>query len=317
MAFTPIALPIQELLLTNFVTDIATITNSNTLLLQAKVEDLINNLEIDTAGLSIGTSNPINYVKANSVVLQDQGFIFQVGLPTPVVKASLAKDGSNNSVLTVDKIISNVSAQFNAITLNSLTINSGGSTTISSPSTFGANVTVNNSFCESKETVIVDLKANVGATSANAILTLSSTSRQNIFITLKAAISGADQVYDSGSASILSSINDLNIIINFDSVSPPAQNTVFTIHIVDVVESSLSGSIVTAVQLKNCPFYIKAGTNNNTTSPIILHDNTSKIGMPLSNTFKKYGTNVSFVYIIDSTSSDRLIAKSLVGASLF
>jgi hypothetical protein len=46
MPFTPISLPIQQILMTNFVTDIATITNANTLLLQAKLEDLINDLRM-------------------------------------------------------------------------------------------------------------------------------------------------------------------------------------------------------------------------------------------------------------------------------
>jgi hypothetical protein len=71
MAFSPISLPIQEILLSNFVVDIATISNANDLILKDKVEDLINNLEIDLNGLSIGSDNPINYVKARTFIVQD------------------------------------------------------------------------------------------------------------------------------------------------------------------------------------------------------------------------------------------------------
>lgn len=315
MAFTPIALPIQELLLTNFVTDIASITNSNTLLLQAQVEDLINNLEIDTAGLSIGTSNPINFVRSNSIILQDQGLTFQVGLPTPVIKASLVKDGSNNSVFTVDKIISNMDAQFDIIDINTLTLNT--SATFGGSSTFNANLTVNNSFCESKETVTCDLEANGLGTQADATLTLSSTSRQNIFVTLNASAAGPTTVYDSGTSSIVGTITNFTLTIDFDVTSPPAENTVFTIHIVDVIESSLSGSITSAVNTANIPIYVAGGVNNYTSNPVILHDNTSNVGLPTSTTFKKYGTNISFVYIKDSSTDDRIIVKSLIGAEIF
>lgn len=316
MPFTPIALPIQELLLTNFVTDIASITNSNTLLLQAQVEDLINNLEIDTTGLSIGTSNPINSVKTKSIVLQDQGLYYQIGLPTPVVKASLINDGLNNSLLTVDKIISNISAQFDTLSLNTLTVNSPGNASFLVNSEFGANVTINNSFCESKETIIANLEANGAVTSAEATIQLSSTSKQNIFITLKAATSGATTVYDLGTSSILGTIADFKLILDFDVTSPPAENAVFTIHIVDVIEANTSTSITGAVQLANIPIYIKAGTNNNTSNAIILHDGVNDIGLSTSTTFEKYGTHVSFLYIIDSNNDDRLIAKSLVGAAV-
>jgi hypothetical protein len=46
--------------LTNFVTDIASISNANDLLLQDKLEDLINLFEMDLNTLAIGTDNPIS-----------------------------------------------------------------------------------------------------------------------------------------------------------------------------------------------------------------------------------------------------------------
>jgi hypothetical protein len=317
MAFTPIALPIQQILMTNFVTDIASITNANALLLQAKLEDLINNLEIDTAGLSIGTDIPINYLKTKLLILQDTGFTYQSGSPTPVTIASLTKNISNESILQVDRIIANLALTADALSVNTLTINT--SATFTGTSTFDSNIKINSSFTESSESVTVDLLANVGATAATSTITLSSTSRQNIFVTLKASAAPvANPVYDSGSASITPTILDLSLIINFDSVSPPAANTEFTIHIVDVIESNMSTSIVSGIHAgASIPIYIKAGTNNNTSLPIILHDGVNNIGLPLSTSIEKYGTNVSFLYIKDSLNNDRLLAKALVGAEVF
>lgn len=317
MAFTPIALPIQQILMTNFVTDIASITNANALLLQAKLEDLINNLQIDTAGLSIGTDTPLNYLKTKSLILQDTGFIYQFGTPTPATIASLTKNVGNESVLQVDRIISNLGLTANSLSVNTLTLNTAA--TFTGTSVFDSNVKINSSFVESSESITVDLLANPGGTAASATITLTSTSRQNIFVTLKASATPApNAVYDSGSFSITPTILDFSLIINFDSVSPPAANTEFTIHIADVIEANLSTSIIAGIQASpNIPIYIKAGTNNNTVLPIILHDGVNDIGIPLSTTIEKYKTNVSFLYIKDSLNNDRLIAKALVGAELF
>lgn len=316
MAFTPIALPIQEILMTNFVTDIASITNANALLLQAKLEDLINNLEIDTAGLSIGTDTPINYLKTKSLILQDTGFIYQFGTPTPVTIASLTKNIANESVLQVDRITANLALTADSLSVNTLTSNT--SATFAGQSEFNSNVKINSSFTESSESITADLLANGGATAASATITLTSTSRQNIFVTLKASAAPVlNPVYDSGTSSITSTIADFSLTIDFDSVSPPVANTEFTIYLVDVIESNMSTSITSAVGLAGIPIYILAGTNNNTSSSIILHDNTSNVGLPISSTFKQYGTSVSFLYIKDSSNDDRILAKALVGAEIF
>jgi hypothetical protein len=314
MAFTPISLPIQQILMTNFVTDIATITNANTLLLQAKLEDLINDLEIDISNLSIGTDTPINYLKAQTVILQDTGLLYQTGLPTPTVIASLTKNISNESIFQVDRLITNTAATFNAATLNNLTINT--SAIFNGTSTFNAPLTIASSVIESKESITTDFTwdGTAGSPAAGSI-TLSSTSKQNIFVTLKASTAPAtNPIYDG--TNINASISSFELTINFDSVSPPAQNTVFTIYFVDVVDSSLN-SIKSPVQLAAIPIKILAGTNLLTSSAITLHDGISNVGLSSSSDFNEYSSNVTFTYILDSSSADRLIASGLVGASLF
>jgi len=317
MPFTPISLPIQQILMTNFVTDIATITNANTLLLQAKLEDLINDLEIDIAGTSIGTTTPINYLKAQNVILQDSGLIYQAGSPSPTVIATLAKNISNESILTVDHIVTNMTAGFDTITTSDFTVNT--TATFDGTAEFNAPVTINSSVIESKELVQADLlwTGTIG-TPAEATITLSNTSRQNIFLTLKASTApDPTPVYD-GSTAIDSNITSFNINIDFDATNPPAENTKFTIYLVDVIDSvALSTIVAPYVQTWASPIEFIAGTNLNTTNAILLHDDINSVGIADTTTYNPYGASVTFNYIIDSNNDDRLLATSLVGTSVF
>jgi hypothetical protein len=317
MPFTPISLPIQQMLLTNFVTDIATITNANTLLLQAQLEDLINDLEIDISNKTIGTDTPINYLKSDTVILQDTGLIYQTGSPTPTIIATLAKNISNESVLTVDHLVNNITAGFDVVTLNDLTVNT--SAIFTGTADFNAPITINSSVIESKESIQEDLLwTGTPATPAEATITLSNTSRQNIFLTLKASTApDPTPVYD-GVGTINSNINEFNVIIDFDAVNPPAQNTKFTIYLIDIIDSVALNTIISpAVQSAAIPIKFLAGTNLNTTNAIILHDNTSSVGVADTTFINQYGTSVTFNYIIDVNNDDRLLATSLVGTSVF
>jgi hypothetical protein len=317
MPFTPISLPIQQILMTNFVTDIATISNANVLLLQAKLEDLINDLEIDIATTSIGTTTPITSLKSQTVILQDNGLIYQAGSPTPTVIATLAKNISSESVLTVDHIVTNMTAGFDTITTNDITI--VNSATFTGTADFNAPVTINSSVVESKESVTANLTwAGVIGTPAETTITLSNTSRQNIFLTLKASTApDPTPVYD-GTTAIDPDISEFNIIIDFDLTNPPAQNTKFTIYLVDVINSgALTTIVVPYVQTAAIPIKFIAGTNLNTTNTILLHDNSNSVGVASSASYLPYGASVTFNYIIDTLNDDRLLATSLVGTSIF
>lgn len=317
MAFLPVSLPIQEILLTNFVTDIATISNSNDLLLQAKLEDLINNLEIDITNLSIGTDNAINYIKTQSVIIQDQGFIYQTGNPNQII-AKLEKNISNQSIFTVDILNVNSIAGLSQVTLNDLTVNT--SLTIDGATTFNNPVTVNSSFIESKEVVTVDLESN--SPEAKATITLSNTSRQNIFVRLKATTAPTLNPVYTGTV-ISPGLTNIALYIDFDATNPPAQNTVFTIHILDIVEATTQTSIISAVNTATLPLRIKPGVNQSTSTNIVLHNNSNSVGVnPASTvtpnkTVAQYGNNATFEYIIDQTLLDRLIIKSMVAMELF
>jgi len=326
MAFSPVSLPIQEILLTNFVTDIATISNANDLLLQDKLEDLINLMEIDLNTLAIGTDNPINYVRAESFVIQDTGFTFQTGTPTQII-ARLEKNANTQSVLTVDRINNNILIDTDLLTANDVTINN--SLTIGAPTVANSTVQLNSSLIESKESVILDLEKSVGGTEAVARLTLTSTSRQNIFVKLKATTSPTlNFVYDGVSA-FAPSITSIELYVDFDTNNPPVQNTQFTIYLVDTVDEFTSTSIIPAANTGTLPLKIKAGTNLSTSNTILLHANTGSVGVNPpstnfagsavlnSNVHRPYGHNISLLYILDENLDDRLIINHMVGMEFF
>jgi hypothetical protein len=321
MAFTPVSIPIQEILLSDFVTDIASISNTNDLLLKDKIEDLINVLEIDLNTISIGTDSPINYVKAGTVIAQGNGFIFQTNAPVQVI-SKIEKNVSNESVFTIDRIDANLSIDTDIFTVNDITVNTA--LTSNSAAVFNASLKLNSQFTESKESATLDL-TKTSATDGSARLTLTSTSRKNIFVTLKATSAPTlNPLYD-GTSAIVAGITNLALYVDFDIANPPAPNSSFTIYIVDVIEEITSTSIITAVSLAAIPVVIKGGFNLNAgpTIPIVLHDSTSSVGvnpassLPSNTQLVQYRNNASLLYIIDQTSNDRLIVTSLVGMELF
>lgn len=328
MAFSPVALPIQEILLTNFVTDIATISNANDLLLQAKLEDTLNNLEIDTNSLSIGTDNPISYVRAQSFIVQDTGIIFQTGTPAQII-AKLEKNVNAESVLTVDRINVNVDAAMDNMVLNTLQVDTGF--TANGNANFVANLQYSASLIESKETVTVTLSKN--GTAAEGRLTLTGTSRKNIFVKLSAiSAPNLNYVYDPGISDFDPTIADVILYVDFDANLPPSQNSNFTIHLVDVVENILQGSILTQMNANLINFKIQTGDNLSVTptAPIILHNGAGlnlginpnnpnpEVGAALGSTATStYGHNATFLYIVDQNLDDRLIVTGMSGMEFF
>jgi hypothetical protein len=328
MPFSPVSLPIQEILLTNFVTDIATISNANDLLLQDKIEDLINTLEIDINTLSIGADNPINYVRAQSFIIQDTGFTFQTGSPLQTI-ASLTKNANVESVLNVDRLNVDLIVTTDDLDVNDAVVNT--TLTVDCIAEFNDALQYTASLIESKETVIVDLEKSTAGTEAEARLTLTSASRRNIFVQLKATTSPTlDFVYD-GISAFDGAITSIDLYIDFDATNPPEQNTPFTIYIADIVEEFGSTSIMSAVASGAIPITINGGDNLNAfpVTAITLHSGASiNVGVnpasvnSASNVLRSnipaaYGHNITLLYILDATNTDRLIIRDMVGMEFF
>jgi hypothetical protein len=308
MAFAPVDIPIVLALETDNVVDFRPQTNSNLLLLKDQIEDLLNNLEIDVNNLTIGTDNPIKSIRTDNLILDNTGFVFQTGTPSVTI-ASLVQNGAGESVLSVDRIIANIAADLDAVTLNSLTVNDG--ITIGGEATVNAPLNVNSAVRESKENVVVVLSdvANV----ATGTIVLSSTSRQNIFVSLEADTS----VYTGGG--LVPAISKIELIIDFDSANPPAQNQEFTIYIVDAYEQGVpSNSIVSDINIQGgggIPTALLAGTNLATTNAILMHSDLASQAREVqigAGGLIGYEHNASLLYIIDAASNDRLMIKNLV-----
>ena len=318
MAFSPISLAINEILLTNYVTDIAVISNANSLVLKDKIEDIVNTFEIDPVAISIGTDNPINYLKTKSLILQDTGIIFQKTGPTSTI-ASLVKNGTGQSVFNIDNLNVNISTVMDAVEVNAITVND--TATIDAAITVNGIANFNNAVIESRETITLDL-IKASSTEAAATLTLSSTSKQNILIKLKATTAPTLNPVYTGSA-ISTGITELTLNIDFDATNPPAENTRFTITIVDVVNEAQTFSIISAITTAQLPLLLIGGTNQSNSGTIILYNGSDSVGVnPVSTIFGnnqivEYGNTANLLYIKDTVADDRLLVQGLVGMEIF
>lgn len=323
MSFTPVDLPIQEMLQTNFITDLAAIHNSNVLLLKDKIEDIVNTFEIDSNSISIGTDNPINSIKSQDVIIQDGGFIFQTGIPNQII-ARLSKNGSNESVLNVDNLTVDLTASLNDITANDIVINNN--LEVTETSTFNGSLVIGSQLVESKESVTVNVTRD-GSTSAKAtgVINLTNTSKRNIYVTLEMETDAivADQVFEPTAPAFVSGIDNFNLNIDFDSTNPPSQNSTFTIYIVDVVRKDTSASILTEFNaVPSVKFTVNPGTNQSTSNPIIMHHDLASTSQRLGWDFgtlgdlRLYGLNATFNYILDKNTDDRLLINSMVGLDI-
>jgi len=306
MAFTPIDIPIQEILETDFVVDMRIIENSNNLLLKDNLEDLINNLEIDVNTLSIGTDTPISYIKTDSVIMEDTGFILQTGTPTQII-GSLTKNGSDQSVLNVDILTVDSNLQTDSFSANAVSVID--SLSVTGDTTLDSRFTTNSSVIESKESITAVLTNVLNV--ATTTITLTSASKQNIFLTLD-----ADPTVYVGAA-LVGGLTNINVILDFDATNPPAQNMEFTIYLVNIKEEGQlpSTSILTDVNAYPLGLTLSAGTNQSTAAPIILHSGSVSLSIT-SGSVVALNSLASMLYIIDETLSDRLMIKSTVNMDI-
>jgi hypothetical protein len=325
MAFSPVDIPIQEMLQTDFIVDLAQIHNTNVLLLKDKLEDLLNNFEIDLTSISIGTDNPINSIKTTDIIIQDGGFVFQTGTPTEII-ARLSKNIDDQSVLNVDILSVDVNMSIAEASINTLLVS--GESEFNSISVGGA-LSYTSALVESKERVTINVNRNTlgDLTKAVGTLNLTSSSKRNIFITLRLNEAvGNEQVWDG--SQILSAIDELIVKLDFDKNNPPAENQLFTIYVEDVI-STTSGSVISVINLSNGSIpttgtlfiSLAGGVNQSTYTDIILHYDLAAMPETLSINVSNdgilpYKSNVTLNYIVDKNSDDRLIITSREGFSI-
>ena len=325
MPYSPINLAIQEILQTDFITDLAQIHNSNVLILKDKLEDLINTFEMDINTISIGVDNPINNVNTQNVVMQDGGFVFQTGIPNQII-AKLEKNGNDESVLNVDNLNIDLITSMNDLSVNTATVNT--SLTSAGPATFTNTLKYDSSIVESKETVSVPVAYDIVTNEAKGTITLTNTSKRNIYVNLNCATAiGPTQVYDTGTTTLNAGITEFALYIDFDANNPPAQNTTFTIYLVDVLEDSAASSIASTINLAGLQLKFKSGVNQAASAPIIMHNdfvaNSLFLGIRSTNAnvlaqaISANAANATFNYIVDQNTNDRLLITSIVGMEVY
>lgn len=324
MPFSQLNLPIQEMLQSDFITDLAQIHNSNVLILKDKIEDLFNTFEIDINTITIGVDNPINKLYTQDLVIQDGGWIFQTGIPNQII-ARLERNGNGESVMNVDILNVDLSMSVDSIVSNDIVTNN--SITSNGDAQFNAQLEFTSSYVESKETVSQLLEFD-GVDTAEATVTLSNTSNRNIYLKLLAeTASGATQVWDG--SNLVAGLTNIKVYLDFDTNNPPSVNTTFTIHLVDVVANSNLAPLLTQLNASAVGLTIQPGTNNSTATPIILHNNFVSNGLSLginpgsslngglSGALTYYGANATFNYILDENTDDRLMITAYSGMEIF
>lgn len=329
MAFTPINLPIQEILESDFIVDLRLINNANFLLLKNKIEELINNLEIEVFSGSIGTDNPISFIKTNSLIMQDTGFIFQTNGPLQQIISKLYKNSLDESIFDIDYINVNKKISVDELLANDITVNN---LLVNGESKFNLPVEFKNQVSQSREVVTCLLEKDTSnPTVAKTRITLTNTSRQNILLKIIAeSNTGPTQVFNP-LTSDFSTINTFEIYLDFDDTNPPSPNSKFNIIIVDVrandfAQTLLSDSISPTysqglITVNNIELLIKPGINNNTNTNIILdydlYSISNKLGISPPDTIKPYSSKVSLFYIIDENNNDRLLIDNLTNMKIF
>jgi hypothetical protein len=308
MAFTPIDIPIQEILATDFITDIFQISNANSLQLKGTLEDLINNFEMDVTSRNISN---VNNITVNNVVLNEGGFILQTGLANTVI-SKLEVVNTNQSKLTVNFI--DVSNQLTAGTSNI------GSLTVSQAANLAtANVTgvtkLDGPIIESKQAVLVDVNTIV-SNEGIGVLTLSSASTKNIYVKLKCDDTIGNVVFSNIAGF---QVDRIRLRIEFDVNNPPAPNQVFKIFIADILNGDENSIVSTqpGINDNGVDIVLESGNNNNTGNPILWHsgrnglsDQGNELKIAAATVLYEYGANVSLNYIVDDNNEDRLIITS-------
>ena len=318
MAFTNVSLNTQTLLETTFISDMRLILNANVTVVKSKLEDVINTLEIDLVNKYIGVDNYVNQVKTNNVILGN-GITFMDSTNTI---GSLTKS-AGKSILSIDKLIIqaggtiDMTGAANAMAITRLGVGIPlasvtadgfyvGNSSTSVKSQFYGEVSfpaqaITQSTEGSSNTEVTTTAINVGGTDYYyGVLKLSKTSKQFIYVTIKAADNSP------------SSSKPIILFVYEDAASRPDNGQSFTVIVKEYINSS-SATIATTNwgDVKILPGYtlISNGTPGLINSGTLVAQTTASnaIGQ-LGSTqhITAYNTNVQ-----SSTSSSRLFGSSV------
>jgi hypothetical protein len=144
MPFTNTSLSTTSLLETTFISDMRIIVNSNTTVLKNKIEDIINNLQIDLVNRYLGVDIPLGSIYSQSLTLSS-GFLFKNGTAgSAATIASLTQAGGYSTFLSDNiqftRVLKATSTSSRAAIRTVVVGGTSGSVDLSYPTSAGAGI---------------------------------------------------------------------------------------------------------------------------------------------------------------------------------
>ena len=143
MAFTETTLATSSLLETTFISDMRLIVNANTTIVKSKVEDIINDLQIDLVNRYIGVDIPIQQLYTNDAVIANQLFLRNGTSGTSVI-ASLTQTAGTSAFLadniTFTRTLQSVAAGSKVLTPSVVIGTTVGNAAVSFPTSGGSGI---------------------------------------------------------------------------------------------------------------------------------------------------------------------------------
>lgn len=231
MAFTTVSIAIDEILDTDFYPEVAIKSNANFTLIADQIESLLNGFEIDIPSGKIGTDTPVNYIKVKNLVVEDGSILFTKTGPSQTL-FGLSIDGSNESLMNVDKIVADTSVSTVNVTASGTTATQdlmvANDAAFSKSSSF--------IFSQSEEYEEAQIALTYQSGWAVGTINLTSASRRNIFLTL--TINGELSIYNPGTSSWNGSLNGIKLLLKVDGTSPVERGQQFNIFLAKIVSGT-------------------------------------------------------------------------------
>lgn len=219
MAWTNKSLQIEDILVTDFIPDSFSKIDQNFSEIKGNFDDLINNLQIDVIAGKIGTTDPVNLLNTQNIILDAGSLIYKNTSNTQV--ASLVLDSNDRSMLTVDSLVTNLDVTITGdltvvADVTALNITATGSLALSGKATFVP------APAYGIPVVTVNLIYNSVTNIAEGTLTISNTTPKFNFLVLAAD----SQTY---SGSFNGALSGVKIKLAFSTGTPPADGTEFNV----------------------------------------------------------------------------------------
>lgn len=144
MAFTETTLTTSSLLETTFISDMRLIVNANTTIVKSKVEDIINDLQIDLVNKYIGVDIPIQQLYTNNVVISNQLLLKSGTSGTSGTIASLTQTAGTSAFLSDNinftKTLTSLAAGSKVLTPSVVIGTTVGNAAVSFPTSGGSGI---------------------------------------------------------------------------------------------------------------------------------------------------------------------------------